>query len=72
MINGKYKLDFEGKAKLPSAKNFILEQKNTHKSCLLFTKVKEDTYLMEIKHPLSILEGFAICLSSLDSKLFVN
>lgn len=74
--NGKYRLDFGKKVKVPSAKNFILEtedeQQKVMKNCLLFCKIAEDTFLLEICHPLTTFEAFGICLSSLDSKLMVN
>lgn len=71
---GKYRLDFEKKAKIPSAKNFILEREEgeASKNAILFCKVQEDVYLVEISYPLSVLEAFAICLSSLDAKMMVN
>jgi hypothetical protein len=57
---GTYRLDFERKAKMPSAKNFILEggegvDKNGKRNVVMFCKIKEDEFLVEISYPLSIL-----------------
>jgi hypothetical protein len=48
---GKYRLDFQKKAKIPSAKNFIVERddgqsKTSKKNTILFCKVQEDVYLV--------------------------
>ena len=67
---GKYRLDFGGKARKPSAKNFILEQGG--RQCLLFAKAKEDMFIAEVSYPLTLLEAFGVCLASLDSKLLAN
>lgn len=68
-------MDFGGKVKVPSAKNFILEflaSNNNRKRCLLFGKIAEDKFIMQVEYPLTIYEAFGICLTSLDSKLMVN
>ena len=44
LVRGKYRLDFGGKVRVPSSKNFILNY-NEHQS-LLFGKVAKDTYIM--------------------------
>ena len=36
---------------------------------LQFGRISEDTFTMDIQFPLCPLQAFAICLSSLDSKL---
>jgi hypothetical protein len=54
---GKFRMDFGGKVKIPSAKNFILEYlaaKDKRKRCLLFGKVAEDKYIMQVEYPLTI------------------
>lgn len=35
---------------------------------LQFGKINEETYIMDFQYPLSILQAFAICVSSLASK----
>lgn len=68
---GKYQLDFKGIAKMPSSKNFILKDGNGE-HCLIMAKQSEDSYQMNIRYPLSMAQGFGLCLASLDSKLLVN
>lgn len=70
LVKGKYKIDFLGKARIPSSKNFILEY--NQKQSILFAKQTENLYLLEVSYPFSILEAFAICLSSLDFKILAN
>ena len=70
LVRGKYRLDFEGKMKIPSSKNFILKQ-GDHQA-LLFGKINKDTYFVEVSYPLSLFEAFGVCLTSLDSKLLVS
>ena len=70
LVRGKYRLDFDGKVRVPSSKNFILKQDMNQS--LLFGKVAKDTYIMEVSYPLSPFEAFGICLTSLDSKLMVS
>jgi hypothetical protein len=73
LIRGKYRLNFDGKVRIPSSKNFILEgDALTKGNSLLFGKISEDCYMMEVAYPLTIFEGFGICLTSLDSKIMVN
>ena len=70
LIRGKYRLDFGGKVRVPSSKNFILNHGS--EQSLLFGKVDKDSYLMEVGYPLSPFEAFGVCLTSLDSKLMVS
>jgi tubby-related protein 1 len=68
-------MDFGGKVRMASAKNFVLEylaENGKRKRCLLFGKIAEDKYIMQVEHPLTLYEAFGICLTSLDSKLMVN
>ena len=44
-----------------------------HKHVLLsFGKIGSDKFTMDVKHPLSILQAFSVCLSSLHSKKLVE
>lgn len=70
LLRGKYRLDFGGKVRVPSSKNFILKQGQMQS--LLFGKVAKDTYIMQVSYPLSPFEAFGLCLTSLDSKLMVS
>lgn len=73
LIRGKYRLDFQGKVRVPSSRNFLLEgTKRTKGHSLLFGKVSQDCYIVEVGYPLSVQDAFGVCLSSLDSKLMVN
>jgi hypothetical protein len=42
---GKYRLDFKGKVKVPSSKNFILKDPKDSQS-LLFGKINDNTYIL--------------------------
>ncbi|CAD8060448.1 unnamed protein product [Paramecium sonneborni] len=67
----KYQLQFNDRVTMPSIKNFILHDINCHdknKFVLQFGKCGKKTYQMDICHPLSILQGFAICISQFEKK----
>ena len=54
LIRGKYRLDFGGSVRIPSSRNFILGNKN--RACnLLFGKVSQDRYVLEVSYPFSLL-----------------
>ncbi len=36
---------------------------------LIFGKVKDDTFVMEFKHPLSLMQAFGIAMSEFDFKI---
>jgi len=71
-----YMLDFKGRVTRSSVKNFQLVdamRDPDHKSVLLqHGRVGVNKFTMDVKHPLSILQAFAICLSSLHSKKGVD
>ena len=60
-------MDFRGLAGVPSIKNFILEN-DTFKDAMIFGKQDKDTYLVRLTAPMSLLQGAAICLSSIHYK----
>lgn len=76
-----YNLNFYGRVKKPSVKNFILEYEGDNgvdkrqtdarqRTALLFGKLSDDgTFIMDVQWPLSPMQAFAICLSSFDPKL---
>jgi hypothetical protein len=50
-------MDFCGKVKMASAKNFILDfvaGKGERRRSLLFGKTAEDKYIMQVEYPLTI------------------
>ena len=69
MVRGRYRLDFGGRVRVPSAKNFILGE---GLGSVLFGGVGVDRYVVEVGYPFSLFEAFGVCLSSLDSKMLVN
>ena len=68
---GKYEIDFHGKVKRPSMRNFILEDERGEE-CMLFGKEEEGIYVMEIRNPFSIIEGLGIAISNIDRKMLVR
>lgn len=69
-----YVLNFNGRVTMASVKNFQLVQvggpMNGDGPILLqFGRVGKDTFTMDFRWPLSPLQAFGICLSSLDYKL---
>ena len=59
-------LDFKGKAKIPSVKNFVLTDAGEHDDFLLMGKEEEDLFNLEVKWPVSIYQAFAIAISSIE------
>jgi len=60
----------EGRVKKASAKNFLMSimkegdgQEQRH-GILQFGKCKKQTYVLDIRHPMSLVQGFAIALST--------
>lgn len=78
-----YGLNFHGRVKCASVKNFVLinvgdtlqsetmlEDADMEREALLFGKLNlDEKFSMDIRHPLSPLLGFGICLSAFDPKL---
>lgn len=68
-ING-YMLNFGGKVKKASIKNFILEDGNNPDNVrMLFGKIDENDFRMDIGNPLSPFIGLGIALSAFGSKI---
>jgi len=57
-------MNFGKRVKLPSVKNFILEDKMGNKT-LLFGRVGDDQFNLDVSYPISIFQGFCIALSSI-------
>jgi tubby-related protein 1 len=60
-------LDFRGRAKMSSVKNFILydSKDGRKKEWLLSGKIKDNHFSCDVTYPLSILQGFGIALSAM-------
>eukprot|EP00455_Lapot_gusevi_P057334 TRINITY_DN973_c0_g1_i1.p1 TRINITY_DN973_c0_g1~~TRINITY_DN973_c0_g1_i1.p1 ORF type:complete len:503 (-),score=90.46 TRINITY_DN973_c0_g1_i1:141-1649(-) len=68
-----YTLDFMSYVKLPSKKNFqLVTEDNLDKLYLMFGKIERDVFHIDFINPITILQAFAIALSSLDRKLIVT
>ena len=64
-----WQMDFHGKMNISSVKNMILvDSENEKKECLLVAKTHDDTFHINIEHPLSPRVGMAIINSSFDFK----
>jgi len=60
---------FNGRIQKPSSKNFqLIEEGKDDDVILQFGRIDDQTFAMDFKYPLSPLQAFGICLSSLDCK----
>ena len=71
-----YALNFGGRVKQASIKNFILidntvepEEEPNAQNLLVFGKVDDNTFSLEFRPPLSPLQAFGIATSEFDFKL---
>ena len=70
-----YVLNFNGRVTMASVKNFQLIERDDDDegvdatTVLQFGRVSTETFNMDLRHPLSPLQAFALCLSSFDYKL---
>ncbi|CAM6126696.1 unnamed protein product [Calypogeia fissa] len=65
-----YCLNFRGRVTQPSVKNFqLVAETDPEYIVLQFGKVGQDAYNLDYQHPMSALQAFAICLTSLDYKI---
>jgi hypothetical protein len=65
-----YVMNFEGKVKKSSIKNFILEDRdNQNAKTLLFGKVGDDDYVLDVMNPLSPLVGIGIVMTVFDTRM---
>jgi len=73
---GAYMLDFKGRVSRASVKNFQLVdaiRDPKHDNVILqHGRVGTNKFTMDVKHPMSVAAAFAICLSSLHSKMGVD
>ena len=67
---GGHVLNFHGRVTLSSVKNFQLVcDGNEEDTVLQFGRVDKDKFTMDVSYPLSPVQAFSICLSSLDKKM---
>ena len=71
-----YALNFGGRVKQASIKNFILiqdcksaEEEEKAQNVIIFGKIDENTFALEFWHPLSLFQAFGIAMSEFDFKL---
>jgi tubby-related protein 1 len=71
-----YALNFGGRVKQASIKNFILidesykeEEEDKAPSAVIFGKIDESTFALEFRSPLSLFQAFGIAMSEFDFKL---
>lgn len=65
-----YVLNFNGRVTMASVKNFQLVDPDEHNIVVLqFGRVGKDEFTMDMHHPISPLQAFAVTMSSFDSKI---
>jgi tubby-related protein 1 len=69
-----YVLNFMGRVRIASVKNFqIVQQDNVANETLLqFGRVSSTVFSMDVQWPLSIVQAFGVCLTSISTKLGVK
>ena len=75
-------LNFNGRVKLASKKNFLMVPQANNESmddefgadtvCLRFGKVLKDKFSLDYRHPISPMQAMGLCLSSFANKLIVT
>jgi tubby-related protein 1 len=66
---GGHVLNFKGRVTMSSVKNFQLQAQDAEDTVLQFGRVSKDKFTLDYGYPLNALQAFAICLSTLDSKI---
>jgi Tub family len=56
----------------PSIKNFILEDKPNDKDLVIFGKITENRFNMDVSYPISPYIAFTIALTSFDSRIMME
>ena len=63
-INGNYRLNFRGRVKIPSVKNFqIVSVDNVDNILVQFGKIGDDRFHLDFKAPFNAMQAFALALS---------
>ena len=66
-------LDFHGRVDRPSVKNFQLVDSEMQSNVVVqFGRTDSSSFNMDVRYPFSIIQAFALCLSSLDFKFAVE
>jgi tubby-related protein 1 len=66
-------MDFHGRVKLASKKNFLLVSENAPKDVLmLFGKVSKTHFSLDYRAPLTVMQAFCVALTSFADKLMVT
>eukprot|EP01017_Pseudomicrothorax_dubius_P003337 TRINITY_DN10453_c0_g1_i1.p1 TRINITY_DN10453_c0_g1~~TRINITY_DN10453_c0_g1_i1.p1 ORF type:complete len:176 (+),score=32.68 TRINITY_DN10453_c0_g1_i1:111-638(+) len=66
---GAFVLNFNGRVDKPSVKNFqLIDMEDEDYIYLQFGRIGEEMFTMDIRWPMSLMQGLSICLSSFDFK----
>ena len=65
---GAFVLDFQGRVKVPSIKNFVLTDEQDREISMIFGKVDENLFTMSATWPLSLMQAFGLSVSSIANK----
>jgi tubby-related protein 1 len=66
-------MDFHGRVKLASKKNFLLVSENAPNEVLmLFGKVSKSHFSLDFKAPMTVMQAFCIALTSFADKMLVT
>lgn len=62
-----YILNFGGRVNMASIKNFILEDVIAHREAMMFGKLENDIFRIDVSWPLKPFIALGICLANMDS-----
>ena len=68
-ITKTYSLKFDGKIRMSSVKNFILEDEDTSQVRMIFGKLAQDEFRADLWNPLNPYIGFGIALATFGTKI---
>jgi len=61
-------LNFHGRVKIPSVKNFVLTDSEEKTDYIVFGKETESIFNLDVMHPFSLYQAFCIAISSIENK----
>ena len=61
-------LDFKGRVKRPSVKNFILTDHTGKEEFVVFGRSDDNTFVLDVKWPISLYQAFALGISAIAKK----
>ena len=61
-------LDFKGRVKRPSVKNFILTDEAGKEDYIVFGRCDDASFILDVKWPLSLYQAFALAIASIANK----